>query len=117
MIIILCVGENPTGSAQPTKQPGGRRGEFSSHIPPAFNILDSCNIAHHHPYPYPDSLPRDPQRDPHDSDAQVGSTSIKLQWEQPDHSGENIISYEMYWNDTYTPTVCEIILTMISLLS
>ena len=36
---------------------------------------------------------------------EVGSTTIKLQWEQPDHSGENIISYELYWNDTYTPTV------------
>ena len=34
----------------------------------------------------------------------VGSTSIKLRWEQPDHSGENIISYELYWNDTYTPS-------------
>ena len=70
------------------------------------------------PEPDPDSLHRDPY-DPHDCDpaSQVGSTSIKLQWEQPDHSGENIISYEMYWNDTYTPTVCEIILTMISLFS
>ena len=35
----------------------------------------------------------------------VGSTNIKLRWEQPDHSGENIISYELYWNDTYTPSV------------
>ena len=54
--------------------------------------------SHHDPFPW---------SDPHDCDpgSQVGSTSIKLQWEQPDHSGENIISYEMYWNDTYTPTV------------
>ena len=36
---------------------------------------------------------------------EVGSTSIKLNWEQPDHSGENIISYELYWNDTFTPSV------------
>ena len=36
---------------------------------------------------------------------EVGSTSIKLRWEQPDHSGENIVSYELYWNDTYTPSV------------
>ena len=36
---------------------------------------------------------------------EVGSTSIKLNWAQPDHSGENIISYELYWNDTYTPSV------------
>ena len=36
---------------------------------------------------------------------EVGSTNIKLRWEQPDHSGENIISYELYWNDTYTPSV------------
>ena len=39
------------------------------------------------------------------SAVEVGSTSIKLNWEQPDHSGENIISYELYWNDTYTPSV------------
>ena len=39
------------------------------------------------------------------SAAEVGSTSIKLQWQQPDHSGENIVSYELYWNDTYTPSV------------
>ena len=37
--------------------------------------------------------------------AEVGSTFIKLTWEQPDHAGENIISYELYWNDTYTATV------------
>ena len=37
--------------------------------------------------------------------AEVGSTSIKLSWEQPDHAGENILSYELYWNDTYTATV------------
>ena len=30
---------------------------------------------------------------------------ISCRWEQPDHSGENIISYELYWNDTYTATV------------
>ena len=36
--------------------------------------------------------------------AEVGSTSIKLSWEQPDHAGENILSYELYWNDTYTAT-------------
>ena len=36
---------------------------------------------------------------------EVGSTNIKLSWQQPDHSGENIVSYELYWNDTYTPSV------------
>ena len=47
------------------------------------------------------------------SAAEVGSTSIKLQWQQPDHSGENIVSYELYWNDTYTPSVAY--LTLITL--
>ena len=36
---------------------------------------------------------------------EVGSTNIKLSWQQPDHRGENIVSYELYWNDTYTPSV------------
>ena len=36
---------------------------------------------------------------------EVGSTTIRLAWDQPDHSGENIVSYELYWNDTYTPSV------------
>ena len=36
---------------------------------------------------------------------EVGSTTIRLTWDQPDHSGENIVSYELYWNDTYTPSV------------
>ena len=36
---------------------------------------------------------------------EVKSTSMKLRWEQPDFAGENILSYELYWNDTYTATV------------
>ena len=39
---------------------------------------------------------------------EVGSTTIRLTWDQPDHSGENIVSYELYWNDTYTPSVSTI---------
>ena len=39
---------------------------------------------------------------------EVGSTTIRLAWDQPDHSGENIVSYELYWNDTYTPSVSTI---------
>jgi len=35
----------------------------------------------------------------------VRATSVKLQWEQPAHSGENIVSYELYWNDTFTNDV------------
>ncbi|XP_075224407.1 tyrosine-protein phosphatase Lar isoform X3 [Lycorma delicatula] len=31
----------------------------------------------------------------------VGETSVSLQWSRPSHSGENIVSYELYWNDTY----------------
>lgn len=31
----------------------------------------------------------------------IGETSISLAWVKPAHSGENIVSYELYWNDTY----------------
>merc|ERR1711997_512870 len=30
-----------------------------------------------------------------------GATSVSLAWDPPNHAGENIISYELYWNDTY----------------
>jgi receptor-type tyrosine-protein phosphatase F len=33
------------------------------------------------------------------------ATSVSLSWEQPVHSGENIVSYELYWNDTFTNDV------------
>ena len=39
---------------------------------------------------------------------EVKSTSMKLTWDQPDFAGENILSYELYWNDTYTATVSTI---------
>uniref|UniRef100_T1JIN9 protein-tyrosine-phosphatase n=1 Tax=Strigamia maritima TaxID=126957 RepID=T1JIN9_STRMM len=29
-------------------------------------------------------------------------TSVQLTWMRPAHSGETIISYELYWNDTFT---------------
>jgi hypothetical protein len=32
---------------------------------------------------------------------EVGETSVTLQWSRPAHAGENIVSYELYWNDTY----------------
>nr|XP_022917798.1 tyrosine-protein phosphatase Lar isoform X3 [Onthophagus taurus] len=31
----------------------------------------------------------------------IGETSVTLQWSKPVHSGESIVSYELYWNDTY----------------
>ncbi|XP_074033779.1 tyrosine-protein phosphatase Lar isoform X2 [Leptinotarsa decemlineata] len=31
----------------------------------------------------------------------IGESSVTLQWTKPTHSGENIVSYELYWNDTY----------------
>ncbi|XP_035795176.1 tyrosine-protein phosphatase Lar-like isoform X5 [Anopheles albimanus] len=31
----------------------------------------------------------------------VGETAVTLQWSRPAHSGENIVHYELYWNDTY----------------
>ncbi|XP_058805805.1 tyrosine-protein phosphatase Lar isoform X2 [Phymastichus coffea] len=32
---------------------------------------------------------------------EVGETKITLTWNKPSHSAENILSYELYWNDTY----------------
>nr|CAH7755220.1 unnamed protein product [Callosobruchus chinensis] len=31
----------------------------------------------------------------------IGEGTVTLQWSKPTHSGENIVSYELYWNDTY----------------
>jgi hypothetical protein len=31
----------------------------------------------------------------------IGETAVTLQWSKPTHSGENIVHYELYWNDTY----------------
>lgn len=31
----------------------------------------------------------------------IGETTVTLQWNKPIHSAENILSYELYWNDTY----------------
>ncbi|XP_076346267.1 tyrosine-protein phosphatase Lar-like isoform X2 [Tachypleus tridentatus] len=30
------------------------------------------------------------------------STTVELSWKRPEHSGENIIGFEVYWNDTFT---------------
>ncbi|XP_072749462.1 tyrosine-protein phosphatase Lar isoform X5 [Anoplolepis gracilipes] len=32
---------------------------------------------------------------------EIGETKVMLQWSKPAHSAENILSYELYWNDTY----------------
>ncbi|XP_070160478.1 tyrosine-protein phosphatase Lar isoform X5 [Polyergus mexicanus] len=32
---------------------------------------------------------------------EIGETKVTLQWSKPAHSAENILSYELYWNDTY----------------
>ncbi|XP_029170274.1 tyrosine-protein phosphatase Lar isoform X9 [Nylanderia fulva] len=32
---------------------------------------------------------------------EIGETTVTLQWSKPAHSAENILSYELYWNDTY----------------
>lgn len=34
--------------------------------------------------------------------SRVTATSIELTWTRPSHQGENIISYELYWNDSKT---------------
>jgi receptor-type tyrosine-protein phosphatase F len=31
----------------------------------------------------------------------IGETAVTLQWSKPSHSGDNIVHYELYWNDTY----------------
>ncbi|CAB0009551.1 unnamed protein product [Nesidiocoris tenuis] len=31
----------------------------------------------------------------------IGESSVTLSWTKPTHAGENIVSYELYWNDTY----------------
>ncbi|XP_037883994.1 tyrosine-protein phosphatase Lar isoform X4 [Glossina fuscipes] len=31
----------------------------------------------------------------------IGETAVTLQWSRPTHSSENIVHYELYWNDTY----------------
>lgn len=31
----------------------------------------------------------------------IGETDVVLQWSKPLHSNENIVHYELYWNDTY----------------
>lgn len=32
----------------------------------------------------------------------VSARSVSLEWARPHHTGENINSYELYWNDTFT---------------
>lgn len=36
---------------------------------------------------------------------EIGETEVVLQWSKPTHSGENIVHYELYWNDTYANQV------------
>ncbi|CAL1265790.1 unnamed protein product [Larinioides sclopetarius] len=32
----------------------------------------------------------------------TSATTVQLTWTRPTHTGENIIGYELYWNDTFT---------------
>ena len=32
----------------------------------------------------------------------ISSTTVQLSWKRPSHTGESIIGYELYWNDTFT---------------
>ena len=36
------------------------------------------------------------------------ATSITLEWDKPSHSGDNIVSYELYWNDTFSGDVSKL---------
>lgn len=31
----------------------------------------------------------------------IGETAVTLQWNRPSHSSDNIVHFELYWNDTY----------------
>lgn len=33
---------------------------------------------------------------------------MTLAWHQPSHSGDNIVSYELYWNDTFSGEVSKL---------
>ena len=39
------------------------------------------------------------------SAADITETTVTLKWEKPAHSAENILSYELYWNDTYSQVI------------
>ncbi|GIX90945.1 hypothetical protein CDAR_177492 [Caerostris darwini] len=32
----------------------------------------------------------------------TSATTVQLTWTRPSHTGENIVGYELYWNDTFT---------------
>lgn len=32
----------------------------------------------------------------------ISATTVQLTWNKPSHTGESIIGYEIYWNDTFT---------------
>ncbi|XP_013772759.2 tyrosine-protein phosphatase Lar-like, partial [Limulus polyphemus] len=32
----------------------------------------------------------------------ISPTTVQLQWSHPEHLGESVIGYELYWNDTFT---------------
>ena len=32
----------------------------------------------------------------------ISPTSVVLEWTKPNHIGNNIIGYELYWNDTFS---------------
>lgn len=31
----------------------------------------------------------------------IGETAVTLQWNRPSHSGDTIVHFELYYNDTY----------------
>lgn len=47
------------------------------------------------------SLPGVPSQPSNFRATDIGETAVTLQWSRPSHSGENIVHYELYWNDTY----------------
>jgi len=40
---------------------------------------------------------------------EINETSVLLTWSRPLAAGENIISYELYWNDTYDKVIKSLI--------
>lgn len=33
--------------------------------------------------------------------SEIGETTVTLVWNKPTHASDNIIAYDLYWNDTY----------------
>ena len=54
------------------------------------------------PLPYPSGLHLGVPSQPSNFRAiDIGETAVTLQWNRPSHSGDTIVHFELYYNDTY----------------